>query len=91
MKPNLDSIMLYKNKLIDLRSKEGDFDTTVERLQKAKDIFDKIKERRYNEFMEGYNIISSKLKEMYQVKKKLFHLSLESFIHFYSKIKINLK
>lgn len=51
-----------------MRTKETDFDTTVERLQKAKDIFDKIKERRYNEFMEGYNIISSKLKEMYQVK-----------------------
>lgn len=68
MKPNLDSIMVYKNKLIDLRSKENDFDVTVERLQKAKDIFDKIKERRYNEFMEGYNLISSKLKEMYQVR-----------------------
>ncbi len=67
MKPNLDSIVLYKNKLIDLRSKETDFEITGERLLKAKDIFDKIKERRYSEFMEGYNIISSKLKEMYQV------------------------
>lgn len=68
MKPNLDSIMLYKNKLIDLHTKENDFDNTKDRLQKAKDILDKIKERRHNEFMEGYNIISSKLKEMYQVK-----------------------
>ncbi len=69
MKPNLDSIILYKNKLLDLRSKENDFDITLERLQKTKEINDKIKERRYNEFMEGYNIISSKLKEMYQVKR----------------------
>jgi len=68
MKPNLDSIIIYKNKLIDLKSKESDFDITVQRLQKAKDAFDTIKDRRYKEFMEGYNIISSKLKEMYQVK-----------------------
>jgi structural maintenance of chromosome 4 len=74
MKPNLDSIMLYKNKLIDLRSKENDFDTTKERLQKSKDIFDKIKERRHTEFIEGYNLISSKLKEMYQVRFKFFKI-----------------
>ena len=69
MKPNLDSIMLYKNKLIDMKTKENDFNTTLESLQKTKDVFDKIKERRYNEFMEGYNLISAKLKEMYQVRK----------------------
>jgi structural maintenance of chromosome 4 len=36
-------------------------------LNKAKNIFDCVKSRRYNEFMEGFNVISSKLKEMYQL------------------------
>lgn len=67
MKPNLDSIIQYKNKLTDLKSRENDFNATNEKLQKAKDIFDKIKTKRYEEFMEGYTIISGKLKEMYQV------------------------
>lgn len=41
---------------------------TVDKLNKAKQIFDCVKARRYNEFMEGFNVISAKLKEMYQVR-----------------------
>lgn len=67
MKPNLESIRGYKNKLLDIKSKEKDFNQTDGKLNGAKDLFEKIKQRRYEEFMDGYNTISSKLKEMYQV------------------------
>lgn len=40
----------------------------MDKLNKAKHIFDAVKTRRYNEFMEGFNVISAKLKEMYQVR-----------------------
>lgn len=51
-----------------MKTREEDFNETTDKLQKAKSIFDKVKTKRYEEFMEGYNTISSKLKEMYQVK-----------------------
>ncbi len=41
----------------------------MEKLNKGKQIYDCVKTKRYNEFMEGFNLISSKLKEMYQVLK----------------------
>jgi structural maintenance of chromosome 4 len=68
MNPNLESIRGYKNKLLDIKSKENDFNITDEKLNRAKHLFETIKQRRYEEFMDGYNTISSKLKEMYQVK-----------------------
>jgi structural maintenance of chromosome 4 len=67
MKPNMNAIMQYKNKLIELKGREEDLNMTIEKLNKAKTIFDRVKTSRYNEFMEGFNIISSKLKEMYQL------------------------
>lgn len=68
MKPNMNAIVIYKTKLADLKTREEDLNSTVEKLTKAKHIFECVKNRRYNEFMEGFNVISSKLKEMYQVK-----------------------
>lgn len=70
MKPNMNAILVYKNKLIELKSREEDFNNTNDKLNKAKHIFDAVKSRRYNEFMEGFNVISAKLKEMYQVKQQ---------------------
>jgi len=63
----MGAIMQYKTKLIDLKNKENDYNDTVEKLEKAKQVYDMVKKKRYDEFMEGFNIISSKLKEMYQV------------------------
>jgi len=67
MKPNMGAIQQYKTKLIDLKNKETDFNDTLDKLEKAKQIYEMVKKKRYDEFMEGFNVISSKLKEMYQV------------------------
>ena len=70
MKPNMQAIIEYKNTLITLRERESDLTNTVEKLQKANDIYQNVKQRRQNEFMEGFNIINSKLIEMYRLLTK---------------------
>ena len=70
MKPNMQAIITYKNTLITLRDREKDLQNTVEKLQKANDIYQNVKQRRQNEFMEGFNIINSKLIEMYRLLTK---------------------
>lgn len=67
MKPNMSAILQYKQTLITLKERENDLNVTVEKLKKANEIFQNVKSRRYNEFMDGFNIISAKLKEMYQL------------------------
>ena len=70
MKPNMQAIIEYKNTLITLREREKDLINTIEKLQKANDIYTNVKQRRQNEFMEGFNIINSKLIEMYRLLTK---------------------
>ena len=70
MKPNMQAIIEYKNTLITLRERENDLINTIEKLQKANDIYQNVKQRRQNEFMEGFNIINSKLIEMYRLLTK---------------------
>ena len=70
MKPNMQAIIEYKNTLITLREREDDLANTVEKLQKANDIYQNVKQRRQNEFMEGFNIINAKLIEMYRLLTK---------------------
>ena len=70
MKPNMQAIITYKNTLITLRDREKDLQNTVEKLQKANDIYQNVKQRRQNEFMEGFNTINSKLIEMYRLLTK---------------------
>ncbi|MCQ2817765.1 MAG: chromosome segregation protein SMC [archaeon] len=66
-KPDMSAIAKYKETLINLKEKKADLSQTVEKLNKANEIFAGVKMRRYNEFMEGFTIISTKLKEMYQL------------------------
>jgi structural maintenance of chromosome 4 len=70
MKPNMQAIIEYKKTLITLRERESDLTNTVEKLQKANDIYQNVKQRRQNEFMEGFNIINTKLIEMYRLLTK---------------------
>ena len=67
MKPNMSSILQYKSLLVTLKEREDDLQKTTDKLQRANNIYLNVKAKRYNEFMEGFNIISSKLKEMYQL------------------------
>jgi len=51
----------------DLRHREDDLNKTTDKLSKCRKIFDLVKKKRFEEFMEGFNSISTRLKEMYQV------------------------
>ena len=52
-----------------MKSKEDDLNNTIDKHNKCKKIFDLVKKKRFEEFMEGFNSISGRLKEMYQVKQ----------------------
>jgi len=67
MKPNMQAITQYKKTLILLKERENDLNQTNEKLKKANEVYSNVKMRRYNEFMEGFNIISKKLQEMYRL------------------------
>ena len=67
MKPNMQAIIQYKKTLILLKERENDLNQTNEKLKKANEVYSNVKMRRYNEFMEGFNIISKKLQEMYRL------------------------
>ena len=47
--------------------------TALRDAQKAK--YDGLRKQRLDEFMTGFNLISAKLKEMYQVSRRDFELS----------------
>ncbi|KAJ1688981.1 hypothetical protein LUZ63_013136 [Rhynchospora breviuscula] len=67
MNPNLDSIAEYRKKtdLYNERVKELNA-ATIER-DELKKLYDGLKKKRLDEFMVGFNVISLKLKEMYQM------------------------
>lgn len=67
MNPNLDAIAEYRRKagLYDERVKELNA-ATLER-DELKKLHDGLKKKRLDEFMAGFNVISLKLKEMYQM------------------------
>ena len=67
MKPNMSAISQYKNTLLLLKERETDLNQTIQKLRKANDIFSNVKMKRYNEFMDGFSLISNKLKDMYQL------------------------
>ena len=67
MKPNMNSMTQSNNTLLLLKEREKDLYETSEKLKKVTEIYSKVKMRRYNEFMEGFNIISKKLQEMYRL------------------------
>lgn len=64
---NMDAIKVYKKKVEDLKLREEDLGKTSDKHNKCRTIFDLVKKKRFEEFMEGFNTISSRLKEMYQV------------------------
>ena len=66
-KPNLSVLKDYKKREEEFLSRAKDLDdiTAQRDAQKAK--YDGLRKQRLDEFMAGFSLISSKLKEMYQV------------------------
>lgn len=67
LKPNMDSIKQYKKTLLELKNRENDLSEVIMQMSEVKDSLEKAKKMRLKEFMEGFELITSKLKEMYQV------------------------
>ena len=65
--PNMTDIRQYKERLIDLKAKESDLKACANQLAKVQDSFNTIKKKRHREFMDGFALINTKLKEMYRV------------------------
>ncbi|GAA0146311.1 hypothetical protein LIER_06300 [Lithospermum erythrorhizon] len=65
--PNLDSIAEYRRKVTQYDERVGELNTVTLERDDLKKQYDDWRKRRLDEFMEGFNTISLKLKEMYQM------------------------
>ncbi|KAL3622702.1 Structural maintenance of chromosomes protein 4 [Castilleja foliolosa] len=67
MNPNLDSIAEYRRKVSLYNERVGDLNLVTQERDDIKKQYDEWRKRRLDEFMAGFNTISLKLKEMYQM------------------------
>ncbi|KAJ1676836.1 Structural maintenance of chromosomes protein 4 [Spiromyces aspiralis] len=66
-KPNLSILSEYRERSRDYRAKKRACDEITARRDEAQVHYDNLRKRRLDEFMTGFNTISYKLKEMYQM------------------------
>ncbi|KAJ4707448.1 Structural maintenance of chromosomes protein [Melia azedarach] len=67
LNPNLDSIAEYRRKVSLYNERVEDLTTVTQRRDDVKKQYDEWRKKRLDEFMAGFNAISLKLKEMYQM------------------------
>ncbi|OMO79282.1 RecF/RecN/SMC [Corchorus capsularis] len=67
MNPNLDSISEYRTKVLLYNERVEDLNTVTQQRDDIKKQYDEWRKKRLDEFMAGFNTISLKLKEMYQM------------------------
>ncbi|XVF14265.1 hypothetical protein REPUB_Repub09cG0043700 [Reevesia pubescens] len=67
MNPNLDSISEYRKKVSLYNERVEDLNTVTQQRDDIKKQYDEWRKKRLDEFMAGFNAISLKLKEMYQM------------------------
>ncbi|KAF0923368.1 hypothetical protein E2562_006275 [Oryza meyeriana var. granulata] len=67
LSPNLDSIAEYRTKARVYGERVDELNATTQERDDLKKLYDALRKRRLDEFMAGFNIISLKLKEMYQM------------------------
>ncbi|KAG0047622.1 hypothetical protein BGZ83_007351 [Gryganskiella cystojenkinii] len=66
-KPNLTVLEEYKKREEEYLSRAKDLEEITVRREEAKKAYDELRKRRLDEFMAGFQIISLRLKEMYQM------------------------
>jgi structural maintenance of chromosome 4 len=66
-KPNLDVLKQYRKREQEFLARAQDLDAVTTKRDECKKEYDTLRKKRLDEFMSGFNQISSKLKEMYQV------------------------
>ncbi|KAK9064798.1 hypothetical protein SSX86_016180 [Deinandra increscens subsp. villosa] len=67
MNPNLDSIAEYRNKVCIYNERVEELNLVTNERDETKKQYDEWRKKRLDEFMAGFNTISLKLKEMYQM------------------------
>ncbi|XP_074317799.1 structural maintenance of chromosomes protein 4 [Silene latifolia] len=67
MNPNLDSISEYRKKVASYNERVDELNAVTQERDDLKKQYDEWRKRRLDEFMAGFNTISLKLKEMYQM------------------------
>lgn len=65
--PNLDSIAEYRTKARLYGERVDELNATTQERDDLKKLYDGLRKRRLDDFMAGFNLISLKLKEMYQM------------------------
>ena len=76
-KPNLGVLKDYKKREEEFLRRAKDLEQITEARDAQKQTYDGLRKQRLDEFMAGFNLISLKLKEMYQVQyQTYFHAML---------------
>lgn len=65
-KPNLSVIQEYEAKRLSYLERVQVLEDITSKRNSMRALYDEVRKKRYTEFMQGFNIISKKLKEMYQ-------------------------
>lgn len=68
-KPNLSVLEEYRRRRGEYNHRKEDLDSVTAKRDIVKAEVETLRKKRLDEFMSGFNIISQKLKEMYQVKR----------------------
>lgn len=68
-KPNLSVLEEYRRRRGEYNERKGDLDSVTAKRDEVKAEVETLRKKRLDEFMSGFNVISQKLKEMYQVWK----------------------
>ncbi|KAG8797776.1 hypothetical protein FRC16_008533 [Serendipita sp. 398] len=66
-KPNMDVLKQYRKREKEFLTRAQDLDAVTAKRDACKKEYDDLRKKRLDEFMSGFNLISSKLKEMYQM------------------------
>ncbi|KAI8084271.1 uncharacterized protein B0P05DRAFT_534893 [Gilbertella persicaria] len=66
-KPNLSVLEEYRRRRTEYNQRKGDLDSVTAKRDTVKNEVETLRKKRLDEFMSGFNIISQKLKEMYQM------------------------
>ncbi|KAG9089736.1 hypothetical protein FRC06_001412 [Ceratobasidium sp. 370] len=66
-KPNLNVLVEYRRREKEYLQRAKEFDRVTKQRDEQKAKYEELRKRRLDEFMTGFNTISSKLKEMYQM------------------------
>lgn len=67
LKPDLKTIQEFREKCTDHKSKLDEYETAHNSREETRRKLDTLRQQRLLEFMEGFSVISMKLKEMYQM------------------------